>query len=130
MPMYVLRCDDCGHQEEVVTSIAGRPSPDMPIVCPSCSELSFWRDFQAEAPVHGKAFQPYVEYNLANRPVEITGPEQRDRLLDKHGVTYDSFSESSAKPKQKEFDIEDSEAKDIIDRVKAGKIPETSVDDD
>lgn len=130
MPLYVMRCDECGHQTEIVASINGRPLPDYPLVCPACNELSFWRDFQAEAPVNSKTFQPYIETNFNGASIEVTGPEQRDRLCEEHGVTYDSFSPSSVKPAQAEFDIDDSEAKDIIDRVKAGKIPETSINDD
>jgi hypothetical protein len=130
MPLYCMRCDACGHQEEVVNSISGRPSPDYPMPCPSCARLAFWRDFQAEAPLHGKAFQPYVEEGFTGKPVEITGPEHRDKLCAQHDVTYDTYSKSSSKPKQQEFQISDSEAHDIVEQVRAGKVPENTADTD
>jgi hypothetical protein len=45
-----------------------------------------------------QTFNPYVEENINGTPIPITSKKQRDELLKKHGLTYDS-NKHHRKPK-------------------------------
>lgn len=67
-------------------------------------------------------FQPYVENNMAHKPIRIETKQQRDALCEKHGVTYDS-TKYSRKPKYRAA-VEDVTLGDVKEAFESGKTPD------
>lgn len=47
-------------------------------------------------------FQAYIEPNLPGGPVEMKTPQQRDAIMDGHGMSYDSYKHCNLDHKKNE----------------------------
>tara|TARA_R110000803_G_scaffold17804_3_gene47859 strand:+ start:336 stop:635 length:300 start_codon:yes stop_codon:yes gene_type:complete len=67
-------------------------------------------------------FQPYEEDNFDGKKVEVTSPQHRDELCQKHGLTYDSVNISQRKAEVEDPLISEETIKNVIEETQGGKI--------
>lgn len=111
MPYYRYICSQ-GHESEEFFRIKKRPKT-VRCWCSRRAKETFPNRFQVQT------FKPYVENNLGAKPIEISSKRQRDQLLQKHGVTYDSY-QYRRKPKERHVvdDLDFAEVKRVAERGK------------
>lgn len=82
MARYLFKCD-CGRSEEIIAPM--KESPGLEISCPCGSMMS-----RVLNSVRAQVFKPYTEDRINGQDIRIETPEQRDKLLKEHHLTYDS----------------------------------------
>lgn len=128
MARYVFRCEKCNKVEEIIRPMSN--SPGFELACPCGSTM--YRDLRS---VRGFVFKPYVEDRIDGSDIHITTPEQRDKLLAEHKLTYDSVNYTQLKKPEaaaEQLNIEEvlSEARKnprVAEREKSDGVTETGV---
>ena len=84
MPLYTYKCWGCDSSKEVFRRAQ---KPPKRVKCPGCGKR-IEQDYTAKF-VNPDVFNPYVEDNFFNLPIEVNSKEQRETLCDNMQVTYD-----------------------------------------
>jgi len=91
MPIYSMMCDKCNHTDEFALPMSKSPSGNSK--CPECGKKKFHQYWPIGCNVvQSRQFESYVDEDITGKPIEITSPKQRDRVLAEHGCTMDTLS--------------------------------------
>lgn len=79
MPIYEYRCPTCGKLAEQFNCMDNHKNG--PICCGEVMRQKLGSYY-----VHGD-FQPYVDHNMADKPVVVKSKQHRKQLMKEHNVT-------------------------------------------
>ena len=77
MPTYDFKCDSCGKQEAIFMKLADYKAPDC------CGQ----KMKQIIGCAIVKDVEPYLDENLADKPVWVKSKRHRKQLMKEHGVS-------------------------------------------
>ncbi|MHC1625554.1 MAG: FmdB family zinc ribbon protein [Methermicoccaceae archaeon] len=95
MPVYEYECKKCGQVMECVSKIKEKPAW-IPCMCGYIAKpiISKVADMKAD-------WEPYIDENLGDEPVEVRGRGHRRELMKKAGLEEVSYSKNRAEIREK-----------------------------
>lgn len=79
MPVYAYKCAQCGRQEDKFNKMADHKNG------PECCGKVMRQHFESIKVIPD--FEPYVDYNISDKPVLVKSKQHRKELMKRNGVS-------------------------------------------